>query len=568
MPYTISLWQQMPLSRNFFIVPDDYSCGELLDCWRKNSWDAVLLRETEGYSYVIPERLDSTASSCADAAVRCPVIFAAEYQMMDMDQWLSQHGNTVIILGEDGEIAGVTSAVIIARTLLRDQHCLQSRFQSVLNILSEAVCVIDQEDRVAVWNKSSELLYGITAQEIVGQPIDQFFSNLMLTQVIKEKKEVKDKYHNPCQGKHVLINAAPVKLKDEIIGGVCSERDITEIVNLNQELTDASQKVHSLETTLDQLHTEADAFSGICGQTPAIKEAIQMARKVAGANVPLLLRGESGTGKELFAQAIHQASRRPGRFVAINCGAIPSNLFESELFGYESGAFTGADRKGKSGFFEMAEQGTLFLDEIGELPKELQVKLLRVLQEKVYYRIGGKTPLKIDVRIIAATHSDLEKMILANQFREDLYYRLNVVSLFLPSLRERREDIPELVYRGLQRYGQLHVQPIEKVEPSLMALFLEHPWPGNVRELYNVLERLVILAEGAVLTPENLPFDFTGTVIASTAGGDNTVAAVPGNFSEMGILEKRMIERVLEEEDYNKAAAAKRLAIPRSTLYY
>lgn len=442
----------------------------------------------------------------------------------------------------------------------------QARLEALLDTVNEAVCIIDESDKVVVWNRHAELLYGIAINEIIGRPIEGFFSNLMLTKVMKERRTVHEQYHTPCPDTHVLINARPVKLSGEVIGGVCAERDITEVVQLNQKLSQTHQEVQTLKQEIDKIYSQSDSFSSIYGHGPAIREAVSVARRVAATTVPVLLRGESGTGKELFARAIHDASQFSGPFIAINCGAISPNLFESELFGYQPGAFTGADRKGKIGLLEQANGGTLLLDELGDMPKDMQVKLLRVLQDKSFYRVGGNKAIHIDVRIIAATHRNLEEMIKRGEFREDLYYRLNVVAVSLPSLRDRLDDIPELVHKGIQHYGTIHNKKISKVNPALMAAFIQYPWPGNIRELFNVLERLVILADSDHLGVENLPANFCQLLYPI----ENLEAcAVDGSLLAKTIsLEKEVIGRVLAEHHFNKAAAAKKLGIPRSTLYY
>ena len=343
----------------------------------------------------------------------------------------------------------------LCQELLTENLLQAARWSDLLDVLEEAVCVIDAENRVVGWNRRAELLYGIAATEIIGQPIGKFFSNLMVTQAMQDGLLVREAYHKPCPGTHVLINAQPIRLGGKIVGGVSAERDITEVVNLNQQLSEAGNEVRSLREEIDKIQATADEFSAIYGHSPLVMEAVRVARRVATTNVSVMLRGESGSGKELFASAIHRASGRRGQFVAINCGAIPASLFESELFGYAAGSFTGADKKGKLGYLEQAHAGTLFLDEIGEMPKEMQVKLLRVLQEQCFHRVGGKA-VHVDIRVSAATHRDLEVMIARGEFREDLYYRLNVVTIPLPSLRERREDIPELVHRGIQHFSHLH----------------------------------------------------------------------------------------------------------------
>ena len=459
----------------------------------------------------------------------------------------------------------------LCQELLLENLLQAARWNALLDVLEEAVCVIDAENRVVGWNRRAELLYGIAATEIIGQPIGKFFSNLMVTQAMQDGLLVREVYHKPCPGTHVLINAQPIRLGGKIVGGVSAERDITEVVNLNQQLSEAGNEVRSLREEIDKMQATADEFSTIYGHSPLVLEAVRVARRVAATNVSVMLRGESGSGKELFASAIHRASGRRGQFVAINCGAIPASLFESELFGYAAGSFTGADKKGKLGYLEQAHAGTLFLDEIGEMPKEMQVKLLRVLQEQKFHRVGGK-PVHVDIRVIAATHRDLETMIARGEFREDLYYRLNVVTIPLPSLRERRDDIPELVHRGIQHFSQVHGKQIRRLEPAVMAALLDYDWPGNVRELYNALERMVILCDDEVMTPANLPSGLTNDYAAGGTGAalqpQPRPAAGQSLTDTTEAMERDLIGRVLAEVNFNKLLAAKKLGIPRSTLYY
>lgn len=454
----------------------------------------------------------------------------------------------------------------IFQALIKEYQIQQARLDALLDTVNEAICIIDERDKVVVWNHCAQHLYGIAAGDILNQPIERFFSNLMLTKVMKERRTVNEEYHTPCPDTHVLINARPVKLSGQVIGGVCAERDITEVVQLHQKLSKTHEEVATLKQEIDMMNTQADCFSAIYGHSIAIREAISIARRVAATHVPVLLRGESGTGKELFARAIHDASGLAGPFIAINCGAISPSLFESELFGYQAGAFTGADRRGKVGLLEQANGGTLLLDELGDMPKDMQVKLLRTLQDKSFYRVGGNKLIHIDVRIIAATHRNLEDMIKNGEFREDLYYRLNVVAVSLPSLRDRLDDIPELVHKGIQYYGSIHNKKINKVDPSLMAALIQYPWPGNIRELFNVLERLVILADHSLLTIEHLPSSFRQSAFSLSS---LEKASRDVNLSEVTVhIEKEMIARVLVEERFNKTAAAKKLGVPRSTLYY
>ena len=304
----------------------------------------------------------------------------------------------------------------------------------------------------------------------------------------------------------------------------------------------------------------------LVGQTQRMRELFTLVERVAPSPTTVLISGESGTGKELVARAVHQQSKRAqAPFIQINCGAIPDKLFEAELFGYTKGAFTGAvvDKPGR---FELADGGTLFLDEIGELPLEMQVKLLRVLQERQVDRVGGMRPIPVDVRLVAATNVDLDKAVKEGRFRSDLYYRLNVMPLDLPPLRERVEDIPLLVEHFLERFNERLGRTVRRVDPGAMAALLAHPWPGNIRELENLMERLVLLANDEVIRTEDIPW--------LSHGGE--ARAADDDFDELDLkeyvrvhtakIERARIQRVLEAEDGNVTRAARRLGISRKSL--
>ena len=294
-----------------------------------------------------------------------------------------------------------------------------------------------------------------------------------------------------------------------------------------------------------------------------MQDVFVLASKVAPHPTTVLITGESGTGKELVAQGIHgQSGRAAGSFVAVNCGSLPEGLIERELFGYKKGAFTGADRD-KPGLFVEANRGTLFLDEIGELPLGLQVKLLRVLQEGEVHAVGSNIPHKIDVRVIAATARDLEQEVRMGLFRQDLYYRLNVVHIHLPPLRERANDIPLLSEFFLKRHGHRLDVPISAIAPAAMTRLLQHAWPGNVRELENVIERAVVLADKNIILPENLPAEFgtrpTGRRLDDFFGGFSIKQA-------QKIMESALISRALQTTGGNKSKAAELLEISYPSL--
>ncbi|MEN8688699.1 MAG: sigma-54 dependent transcriptional regulator [Desulfobacterales bacterium] len=304
-------------------------------------------------------------------------------------------------------------------------------------------------------------------------------------------------------------------------------------------------------------------FDRMVGQSKAMQAVFELAKKVARHNTTVLITGESGTGKELIARGIHFYSERAdGRLVPVNCGGIPENLLESEMFGYKKGAFTGADRD-KAGLFEAAEGGTLFLDEIGELPLSLQVKLLRVLQESEVRPVGDPKTHKVDVRVITATAKNLEAEMQKGTFREDLFYRLNVMQIHLPSLRERTEDIPPLCQLFIERFNGELKKNIASITPAAMSFIMKHPWPGNVRELENVIQRAVVLAEQDVLLPEHLP----GSIVTGLENGHLDTLSEGFSLKEaQRRLEKKLIVKALTETGGNRSRAARLLEISHPSL--
>ncbi len=320
-----------------------------------------------------------------------------------------------------------------------------------------------------------------------------------------------------------------------------------------------------LETENQALRQQLpDGFRSVnmIGKCKAMRELMEMIATVAPSEATVLVTGESGTGKEMIAKAIHLNSpRRDKPLVAVNCAALSETLLESELFGHEKGAFTGADKR-REGRFMLANKGTLFLDEIGEIPQPIQAKLLRAIQEREIQRVGGDMPLPVDVRIIAATNRNLEDEVLAGRFREDLYYRLNVISIKAPPLRERREDIPELAKHFIEIYGKRNGKDLKGLSPKAMDMLLNHDWPGNVRELENAIERSVILARGGYVTERELPMN-----LAENDGAGETVPATDLAGMSLEDMEKRAIAETLASTGGNKSEAARSLGITRATLH-
>lgn len=487
-----------------------------------------------------------------------------------------------VIVDEQGTPTGMVEPYQLMTAfvvLTQNQSALLS---TLMDTMSEAVTIVDSRNVVQHWNRAAETIYEIDREQVVGTSLDEHFASesIRLLDALRQGTSVQRVYHIPRPDSHVLINAAPIRREGEIIGAISIEQDITELVRLNEELAHTTAHLHNLQQEMSRFQAADDPFYAIKGHSASIQSAIGSAKKVAQTDATVLIYGESGVGKELFAKAIHQASRRHEKpFIAINCGAIPAALFESELFGYQGGAFTGAEKKGKPGKLELAHGGTLFLDEIGELPLELQVKLLRALQERQFYRVGGTEPITVNTRIVAATNRQLEQMVADGRFREDLYYRLNVFSLEIPPLRERREDLPELVQIFIHEYSVAHDHSVPRISPEVMQALFEYTWPGNIRQLRNVIERLSILQENGVILPEHLPSvirSYTEPTYATvlTPTGGTYATPTPPTIMRPSIAyptppanEKERILAALERTYGNKKAAAELLGVSRGTLY-
>jgi transcriptional regulator with PAS, ATPase and Fis domain len=364
----------------------------------------------------------------------------------------------------------------------------------------------------------------------------------------REKEEI---YGSPPQQMHLLVTATPILVDNRPMGAVISFRNMSDARQLAYDLTD-----NKIALELDQIK----------GNSRKIVEVKRQALRVARGSSTILITGESGTGKELFARAIHYASPRKDKpLVIVNCGAIPETLLESELFGYEEGAFTGARRGGRPGKFELANGGTIFLDEIGDLPLHLQVKLLHVIQRRQVERVGGNKPIPVDVRIIAATNRNLESMCKTGEFREDLYYRLNVIPLSIPPLRNRREDIAILMEYFLGKYCKLLGKNITDFSENVRRAFTRYDWPGNVRELENAIEYAVNMEPGKIITLESIPQKITAQWLTEDQVHSDSNLRDDLEHLEKDLLISKIME--LSRRNLSKREIAAALGISRATLY-
>jgi len=402
----------------------------------------------------------------------------------------------------------------------------KSELAAIVNSSYDGIFITDSEGNVLRFNKAYERITGIEFKDAVGKNMYNLVQEGMYDQsvtllVIQTKKTETINQVIKRTNKTVLVTGNPIfDQQGNLFRVVTNVRDVTDLVNLQNQLSASKEQSRKYKAELEHLRSMHTQHADIIYRSQAVAHVIELATKVADVDSNVLITGESGTGKELIAKLIHKAgkgSKKP--FIKINCGAIPEQLLESELFGYEAGAFTGAKKEGKPGMFELANDGTLFLDEIGDLPAVLQVKLLRAIQEKEVMRVGGLKPIKVNVRIVTATHRDLLSMVKNKQFREDLYYRLMVVPIKIPPLRERREDVPLLVMHFLDKFNS-KFNFNKYLAPSVIDSFMEYSWPGNVREMQNVIERMVVTSVEDELSEHYLPdtiYKKTAYIPAKTA---------------------------------------------------
>lgn len=471
------------------------------------------------------------------------------------------------VIGAIAVFRDITEVIELAEEITNLKE-MQSMLEAIFNATQDAISVVDQNGNGVMINPAYTRITGLSEKDVIGKPatVDIAEGESIHFKVISTKKPVKGALIKvgPAH-KEVLVNAAPIVVDGQLWGSVGVLHDLTEISRLSHELKQAKEIIRKLEAKY--------TFEDIVGKDPLMLAAIDKARNAAATPVTVLLRGESGTGKEIFAHSIHNTSERKYRqFVRVNCSAISESLLESELFGYEEGAFTGAKKGGKKGLFEEANGGTIFLDEIGEIPPSTQAKLLRVLQEKEIVKVGGTKPISIDVRIITATNRDLEAEIEQGRFRKDLYYRLNVYPIKLPSLRMRKGDIYDLAIIFIKKFNQQYGRNIQDISLHAVQALKDYNWPGNVRELENAIGRAIInmKANESIIQEEHLP-QFERQVERSAGEIEITedYTGTPYKLEEvLERAEKEYILRVLKQCENNKTKAAKMMDVSLRSLYY
>lgn len=469
-----------------------------------------------------------------------------------------------LFVKKEGKIIGIITNNNIRDRFYTKIEEIHSITEEAFDNLCEAVCICDSTGEVIYWNKASEKLYNIEKSKIIGLNIKNYFPNALTNKVFKEKKTFKDVLHEPVAGKEVFLSAVPIFKNDKMIAVVTTDKDVNELDQLMKRLEIEEKKSKYYEVKYNEQIKRQYSFSGIIGKNKRIIEAVNLSQKIATSNATIMITGESGTGKDVFARAIHNASGRKGKFVALNCSAIPEELLESELFGYDQGAFTGASKGGKIGKFELANGGTLFLDEIGEMPIKMQSKLLRVLQDGIIDKLGSNKSIKTDVRIISATNINIKSAIESEKFRSDLYYRLAVVNVELPPLRERKDDIKDLTNYFIKEFSVKENIKIKEFDEKIYHIFKNYCWDGNIRELRNVVQRIVILSNDGIIKSSDIP-----KYISTYESNIQNIDIENVDFDEnVKRLEIKMLIDAIKATNGNRTMAAKLLKINRTTFYY
>ncbi len=493
------------------------------------------------------------------------VIYAYENAKNLLKHFQNGNHRLVYVVDENNRLQGAVSRHNRALEILTRIDDLIPA-PEIFDAIHDAIIIIDNTATIIFANHAYSRLIGVPVGKIIGKKMYDVEPTSKCLAVLKGSP--------PFVNKRILIESVQIEVVASITpvynngskaAVVSVFRNLDETIRLSMELRRMENVAKYLQNELEMKNKLPRAFESIIGNNSSFLEVLAIASQVAPTNTTVLIRGENGVGKELVAQAVHKASKRHNRpLIRVNCAAIPETLLESELFGYEEGAFTGAQKGGKLGKFELADGGTLFLDEVGDMSMAMQAKLLRAIQEREIQKIGGDYPIRVDVRIIAATNKDLESMVKKGDFREDLYYRLNVMPIYIPSLKERRDDIPLLVDHFTKFYAAQHLKQDVVISAEVMDIFLHYQWPGNIRELQNVIERAVILTQDGLITEKYLPSHLRNNVGTGTVRGSGWPASLP---ERVAMLEKQAIIDALEVSGNNKTKAMEMLKISRRSFY-
>ncbi len=508
---------------------------------------------------------------------RLPEIVKTE-KIDTVDVW-SVNGQSMLVnrlpIKHNGKIVGAIGHTLVLDTSVH--QFLMEKLQETDDLLFEGLIenphtgyvTVDCQGIITSMNKTLMEALHLNGLNVIGRYILDVIPNSKLMEILASGRTDKTDIWTIAPGREIIVDRMPIKKDGQIIGAIAHTviMDMSEVKYLIQRLQDTQQELNIYKDAVCSIYNARWYFNNLIGRNIDFLNIVTMAQQFSQTSSTLLITGESGTGKELFAQAIHNASpRNTGPFIRINCAALPENLLESELFGYAEGAFTGAKKGGKPGKFELANGGTIFLDEIGDMPMNMQTKLLSVLQERVVERVGGTTPIQINARIIAATNRNLEEMVAKHEFRDDLYYRLNVVQLKIPPLRKRMDDLPILVSNLMIRLNKRLGTSVESISSDAMDLLRNYSWPGNIRELENLLERAINLAH-MNFHDSIQPADFPSLNNNQSVHSSIDVNESQSLAEKMDEIEKEIIIKALEKTHDNKTQTAKLLGMHTSALY-
>lgn len=560
------------MSKDFIALKKENTLGNAIDLIiNSNEREIMIVDEEDNIEGIISltDICNSSRKNSEYRGIKIESVMSTDLICIDENSKLDECRNLMINnnIGVLPVVSGKKIIGVINQRHIRDYLYMELEdygitIRHIIGEIKEGICAINTDGMVVLWNRFMEERYGIKSEDIIGRHMEKYLRDTVSYKVLHSRTRESGIYKTEEKDVYGLVDANPIYIDSEFVGVVCTEVDITEAKKLSRKLEKAQDRLKYLQNEVKNLSN--GSFDSILGKSYKLERAKELAKRVSKTTSSIFIYGESGTGKEVFARAIHDYSERKGQFIPVNCSAIPSELFESEFFGYDSGSFTGANKKGKLGIFELAKGGTVFLDEIADLPMSMQAKLLRVLQERELRRVGGEKTIKIDTRIISATNKDLLQLVKEDKFREDLYYRLNVVEIDLPPLRERKEDIVILIHKFIKEICNQNNKHCLDISKEAINILQRYKWKGNIRELKNTVENLVVLSNGSIINKEDIPQYILESRIENTIDEE-----YPLDLNKaISQLEINTIKKALDISNGNKSKAAKVLNIPRATLYY
>ncbi|HHW03435.1 MAG TPA: sigma 54-interacting transcriptional regulator [Thermoanaerobacterales bacterium] len=569
--YLLNIRVRDALTKEVFLVPEDTDVERLNEIMLLKQQEEVLVTDSNQkiVGIITTNDLAKSLARGIDRKTKVRLIMTPDVVFMPADKLLMEAKmemrklgiSRAPVLDEDGNLLGLLTSKSICDGFSSRLEKAVEFHELILDKVKTAVCVLDDRCEILSYNKAFEEMF--SPSRIIKMTPSNFLPEPLVERIKKGEHPLEDIFFENKDNRKFTLKTCRFKIAGQLNGVVLCIEEISNVISLIAELDKANYKLSFIEKQMGSLKDAECCFGEVVSKNPQMIKAIEKARKIAPSQAPLLIKGECGTGKEMLAKAVHENSTRKSfPLIKVNCAAIPSNLFENEFFGSEEGDFSGSGRYGKTGLLELADKGTIFIDEIDVLPSEIQIKLLHFLQEQTFFRLGGNMPVHANVRIIAATNKDLESLVREGSFNTELYRRISAITIEIPPLRERCEDIVDLVNTFVREYGNFYNKKINHIAPGVLKIFMDYDWPGNVRELKNVVERMVVLSNNGEITEDVLPGylrkDYL-TVEATAEINDLNKAA--------DIAEKRVILDTLKKYAYNKTKAARALKISRSTLY-